>query len=62
MNFDHLLDKKEQEIERKYGSWMDRGSSSGRSGSKGSRKGGNTGKNLKKLAEQRDNERMVSFT
>ena len=57
MNFDHLLDKKEQEIERKYGSWMDRGSSSGRSGSKGSR-----GKNLKKLAEQRDNERMVSFT
>ena len=60
MNFDHLLDKKEQEIEKKYGSWMDRGSSSGRNGSKGSRS--SKGKNLKKLAEQRDNERMVSFT
>ena len=60
MNFDHLLDKKDQEIERKYGSWMDRGSSSGRNGSKGSK-----GKTPKKIAEQRDNdgiERMVSFT
>ena len=51
MHFDKLICDKEEAIERKYGSWMDRSSSSG-----------SPGKRLQKLAEERDKIRESTFT
>ena len=51
LNFDKLICDKEEAIERKYSSWMDRSSSSG-----------SPGKRLSRLAQERDKLRESTFT